>query len=543
MRISVIGCGYLGAVHAATLASMGHTVVGIDVDAAKVEQLGRGAAPFFEPGLDELLRDGIATARLSFSTDFADAAGSQLHFLCVGTPQSKTSGGADLSYVVAATEALLPHLAAGSAVVGKSTVPVGTVDMLRGVLFPRPDVLLGWNPEFLRQGTAVKDSLVPDRLVYGVPEDGVPADSGPAGPASSANSGPANTGPAGTGARNTGPANTGPASSANTGPADSGAPNTGPANTGPASSANSGAAITAALDAVYAPLLAAGIPRLVCNFATAELIKSASNAYLATKLSFINAMAELCDATGTDVKQLGAAMGMDPRIGGRYLHAGLGFGGGCLPKDIRSLRVQASGLGVDSVDQWMDVVDSINRDQRARTVKLAAELCGGQLSGRRVTVLGAAFKPDTDDIRDSPALDVALQLASAGAHVTVTDPAAINNAWLRYPQLRFEPSTSQALEGAELVLLLTEWDEYAALSPADAGALVRRRNLLDARNVLDASVWEADGWTVRGLGRGSAPSPSAAGITAAGTTAAKPSPTKPSAATATQLSPAGHRPG
>lgn len=436
MRISVIGCGYLGAVHAATLASMGHSVVGIDVDAAKVEQLGRGAAPFFEPGLEELLRDGIATGRLGFSTDFADAARAQLHFLCVGTPQSKTSDGADLSYLVAATEALLPHLAARCAVVGKSTVPVGTVDMLRGVLSARPDVPLGWNPEFLRQGTAVKDSLVPDRLVYGIPEDG------------------------------------------------------------------SGAAVTAALDAVYEPLLAAGIPRLVCNFATAELIKSASNAYLATKLSFINAMAELCDATGADVKQLGAAMGFDPRIGSRYLHAGLGFGGGCLPKDIRSLRVQAAGLGVHSVDQWMAVVDSINQDQRSRTVGLARELCGGELGGRRVTVLGAAFKPDTDDIRYSPALAVALQLASAGAHVTVTDPAAINNAWLRYPQLRFEPSTTAALEGAELVLLLTEWDEYAALRPADAGALVRRRTLLDARNALDAAAWEAAGWTVRGLGRG-----------------------------------------
>ncbi|MDZ4351964.1 MAG: UDP-glucose/GDP-mannose dehydrogenase family protein [Arthrobacter sp.] len=457
MRISVIGCGYLGAVHAATLASMGHTVVGIDVDSARVEQLGRGAAPFFEPGLDELLRDGIATGRLSFSTEFADAARAQLHFLCVGTPQSKTSDGADLSYLVAATEALLPHLAARSAVVGKSTVPVGTVDMLSGVLSPRPDVLLGWNPEFLRQGTAVRDSLVPDRLVYGVSED-VPATTSP----------------------------------------------------------GSGAAITATLDAVYEPLLTAGIPRLVCNFATAELIKSASNAYLATKLSFINAMAELCDATGADVKQLGTAMGFDPRIGSRYLHAGLGFGGGCLPKDIRSLRVQAAGLGVHSVDQWMAVVDSINQDQRSRTVGLARELCGGQLGGRRVTVLGAAFKPDTDDIRDSPALAVALQLASAGAHVTVTDPAAINNAWLRYPQLRFEPSTSQALEGAELVLLLTEWDEYTSLQPAIAGALVRRRTLLDARNVVDAAVWEAEGWTVHGLGRGRVTSASMIGLSAAG---------------------------
>jgi UDPglucose 6-dehydrogenase len=444
VNISVIGCGYLGAVHAATLASMGHTVVGIDVDAAKVDQLGRGLAPFFEPGLDELLHDGRSTGRLTFSTDFADAAGAQVHFLCVGTPQAKTSDGADLTFLVSAAEALLPHLARGAVVVGKSTVPVGTVDMLRGVLAGRPDVLLGWNPEFLRQGTAVKDSLVPDRLVYGVAGGKAEAFT-----------------------------------------AVTGLPRT----------------VTAALDAVYWPLLNAGIPRLVCNFATAELIKSAANAYLATKVSFINAVSELCDATGADVIELSEAMGLDPRIGNRYLHAGLGFGGGCLPKDIRSFRAQASTLGVGSVDDWMGVVDSVNLRQRARTVALASELCGG-LAGRPVTVLGASFKPDTDDIRDSPALDVAARLAAAGAHVTVTDPKAVNHAWLRYPQLRFETSTERALEAAELVLLLTEWDEYRLLSPTAAGGLVRRRVVLDARNVLDAAAWEAEGWTVRGLGRG-----------------------------------------
>ncbi|MDI3193557.1 UDP-glucose/GDP-mannose dehydrogenase family protein [Pseudarthrobacter sp. AL07] len=443
MKISVIGCGYLGAVHAATLASMGHTVVGIDVDAAKVDQLGRGLAPFFEPGLDELLRDGRCTGRLTFSTDVAAAAGAQVHFLCVGTPQSKTSDGADLTFLVAATEALLPHLARGAVVVGKSTVPVGTVDMVQGVLAGRPDVKLGWNPEFLRQGTAVKDSLVPDRLVYGV-AGGRTAAFNPR----------------------------------------TGAPR----------------AVTAALDAVYEPLLNAGIPRLVCNFATAELIKSAANAFLATKVSFINAISELCDASGADVAELSEAMGMDPRIGNRYMHAGLGFGGGCLPKDIRSLRSQAAALGVDPVSDWMGVVDSVNVRQRTRTVSLAGELCGGALSGRAITILGASFKPETDDIRDSPALDVAARLAAAGAHVTVTDPKAVNHAWLRYPQLRFEASATRALEGAELVLLLTEWDEYRRLSPAVAADLVRRRVILDARNVLDVVAWQAEGWVVRGLG-------------------------------------------
>jgi UDPglucose 6-dehydrogenase len=258
--------------------------------------------------------------------------------------------------------------------------------------------------------------------------------------------------------------------------------------------------VAALLDTVYAPLLFAGIPRLVCNFATAELIKSASNAFLATKVSFINAMSELCDASGADVSELSEAMGLDPRIGNRYLHAGPGFGGGCLPKDIRSLRTQAAHHGVESLHAWMGLVDAVNSGQRRRTVDAARELCSGHLAGRTVTVLGAAFKPDTDDIRDSPALDVALQLAAAGAHVTVTDPKAINNAWMRYPQLRFEPSAKKALEDAELVLLLTEWDEYRSLSPAAVGQLVRRRTVLDARNVLDAAAWEAAGWEVRGLG-------------------------------------------
>ncbi|MFJ4026894.1 UDP-glucose dehydrogenase family protein [Paenarthrobacter sp. NPDC089989] len=441
MKISVIGCGYLGAVHAATLASMGHNVVGIDVDSHKVEQLNKALAPFHEPGLDELLGDGRTTGRLVFTTDFSAAADAQVHFLCVGTPQSKTSDTADLSYLMSATRSLLPHLAKGAAVVGKSTVPVGTVETVRAVLARRSDVLLGWNPEFLRQGTAVKDSLVPDRLVYGVP--------------------------GGKGAA-------------------------------------AGAPVTAVLDAVYEPLITAGIPRLVCNFATAELIKSASNAFLATKVSFINAMAELCDASGADVSELSEAMGLDPRIGNRYLHAGLGFGGGCLPKDIRSFRAQSRELDVPSVDEWMALVDTVNLNQRSRAVDVAREMCRGFLSGRTVTILGAAFKPDTDDIRDSPALDVAAQLASAGAHVTVTDPKAINNAWIRYPQIRFEASTKRALEGAELVLLLTEWNEYMHLSPVEVGALVRRRMVLDARNVLDAEAWRAAGWTVRGLGTGAA---------------------------------------
>ncbi|GAB3281193.1 UDP-glucose/GDP-mannose dehydrogenase family protein [Sinomonas notoginsengisoli] len=436
MKISVIGCGYLGAVHAATLASMGHDVVGIDTDAEKVGHLARGFAPFFEPGLEDLLADGRGSGRLSFSTDMDRVADCDVHFLCVGTPQSKTSDVADLTYLEAATRSVAVRAKAGAAVVGKSTVPVGTVHRVREWL-GGADVDLAWNPEFLRQGTAVKDSLVPDRLVYGVDAD---------------------------------------------------------------DDASSQAVRT--LDEVYAPLLHAGVPRIVCNFATSELIKSAANAFLATKLSYINAMAELCDAAGADVTQLSAAMGLDPRIGQRYLAAGLGFGGGCLPKDIRSFRAQARELAVDSVDAWMGLVDSINVGQRGRVAALAADLCGGMLAGRRVAVLGAAFKPDTDDIRDSPALDVAVRLAEAGAHVVVSDPKAINNAWMRYPQMQFESSVPAALEGAELVLLLTEWPEFRALNPFEAASLVRRTVIVDARNVLDGEAWRMAGWTLYGLGTG-----------------------------------------
>jgi UDPglucose 6-dehydrogenase len=437
MKISVIGCGYLGAVHAAALASMGHAVVGIDTDADKAARLARATAPFFEPGLEELLAEGRATGRLSFSTDMALAADCDVHFLCVGTPQAKTSGVADLGYLESAARAVGRHAKAGAAVVGKSTVPVGTVHRVREWL-GREDLELAWNPEFLRQGTAVKDSLVPDRLVYGVADDA------------------------------------------------------------------GGQRAARTLDTVYAPILEAGVPRIVCGYATAELIKSAANAYLATKLSYINAMAELCDAAGADVTQLSAAMGLDPRIGQRYLAAGLGFGGGCLPKDIRSFRAQAQELGVDSVDAWMGLVDGVNEGQRGRVAALAADLCGGDVAGRRVAVLGAAFKPDTDDIRDSPALDVAVRLAAAGAHVVVTDPKAINNAWLRFPQLEFEPSPAAALDGAELVLLLTEWPEFRAIDPAEAASRVRRAVMLDARNVLDAAAWRDAGWELRGLGTGSA---------------------------------------
>ncbi|ROS21749.1 UDP-glucose/GDP-mannose dehydrogenase family protein [Cellulomonas sp. PhB150] len=439
MRISVIGCGYLGAVHAAAMAQLGHEVVGVDVDAAKVDALRAARAPFFEPGLPELLAETSATGRLSFSTDMSAAAGARVHFLCVGTPQKRGEFRADLTYVEQAFAELLPYLQPGDVVVGKSTVPVGTAEDLAARL-EGTGVSLVWNPEFLREGFAVKDTLHPDRLVYGLESvDGEPT-------------------------------------------AD-------------------GDRARALLDEVYATPLSEGIPLVVTDYATAQLVKVAANSFLATKISFINAMAELCEATGADVTSLADAIGYDARIGRRFLNAGLGFGGGCLPKDIRAFMARAGELGVSDALGFLKEVDSVNMRRRVRVVDLAREVCEGSIVGRRVAVLGAAFKPNSDDVRDSPALSVAAQMQLQGATVTVTDPEAVANAAAKWPDLRFASTALEAARDADVVLLATEWDEYRTIDPDALGAVVAHKRILDGRNVLDPRQWRAAGWTYRALGR------------------------------------------
>lgn len=436
MRISVIGCGYLGAVHAASMAKLGHDVVGIDVDPKKIDELSVGHAPFFEPGLPDLLQASLDSGRLKFSTSMADAAGAEVHFICVGTPQRKGEYAADLRYVDAAFAGLAPYLNAGDVVVGKSTVPVGTASRLADeYMETAPEAILAWNPEFLREGHAVKDTLHPDRFVYGVPEGAA------------------------------------------------------------------GERATAALDEVYAASLAEGTPRLVMDYPTAELVKTAANSFLATKISFINAMAELCEAAGADVTALADAIGMDDRIGRKFLNAGIGFGGGCLPKDIRAFMARAGELGADQALTFLREVDAINMRRRSRTVELTRELCGGSLIGKRITVLGAAFKPNSDDVRDSPALSIAAQLQLQGADVTVTDPEAIENARKRFPEIHFETDTDTALRGAHAVLLLTEWMQYAQLDPAHVAELVDCTSILDGRNCLEPGKWLSAGWSYRGIGR------------------------------------------
>jgi UDPglucose 6-dehydrogenase len=436
VNIGVIGCGYLGAVHAACMAKLGHDVVGYDVDADKVRSLSSGAAPFYEPGLDELLAETLATGRLRFTDDPESLAGPTAYFLCVGTPQKRYENAADMSFVDAAVETLLPLLAEGDVVIGKSTVPVGTAErLLDTVTQAQPGATLAWNPEFLREGLAIQDTVAPDRLVFGLPD--------------------------GAGRERA----------------------------------------EAVLREVYADVLAAETPLVVTDLGTAQLVKVAANSFLATKISFINAMAEFCEATGSDVVDIADAIGFDARIGRKFLNAGLGFGGGCLPKDIRAFMARAGELGVDQALTFLREVDAINMRRRTRMVDLAREELGGSIAARRVAVLGASFKPNSDDVRDSPALNVAEQMRLQGADVTVTDPLALPNARARFPELRYCESVEEAVQGADLVLLLTEWKQYVDLDPAELKQHVSGARVLDGRNVLDPQRWRAAGWTYRALGR------------------------------------------
>jgi UDPglucose 6-dehydrogenase len=437
LRISVVGTGYLGLTHAVCMADLGHEVLAIDVDAEKIAKAARGETPFFEPGLEPLLRKNLDAGRLRFTDSFAEVGEfGDVHFICVGTPQVKDGGGnADLSYVFSAAEALAPHLNRATLIVGKSTVPVGTSRELIArvkAAAPAGDLVdYAFNPEFLREGYAVQDSLTPDRIVFGVTSD----------------------------------------------------------------------AADDLMRAVYATPLASGIPGLTMDLETAELVKVAANSFLATKISFINVMAEMCEASGADVIKLADAIGIDERIGRKFLSPGLGFGGGCLPKDIRAFRATAQDKGVDSLVNLLTTVDTINLGRRDRVVTLARASVGGDLAGKRIAVLGAAFKPNSDDIRDSPSLAISGRLADEGAIVAVHDPVAMANAARVRPDLRYADSVHDAAEDADVVLHLTEWTDYRDIDPVGLRAVVANPVLIDGRCILDAAAWRAAGWTVLVPGR------------------------------------------
>lgn len=432
LRLSVIGTGYLGATHAACMSSLGFEVVGIDTDPAKVALLSQGKVPFYEPELEDLLAKEIASGRLTFTTDINAVADCDVHFICVGTPQKAGSLAADLTYVDASLDAVARVTKKGALVVGKSTVPVGTAARLRARLQDiNPDADLAWNPEFLREGFAVDDTLRPNRLVVGVTSD----------------------------------------------------------------------AAENILKEVYASNLKDGTPWVRADLPTAELVKVAANSFLATKISFINAMAEICEAAGGDVTVLAQAIGYDPRIGNRFLQAGIGFGGGCLPKDIRAFMARAEELGAKQALEFLREIDQINLRARQRVIDVVRADLSEDLTKYKIAVLGATFKPDSDDVRDSPALDIAAQLHAAGAKVVVHDPKGIEPARKRFPTLAFEEDVKVAVKDADAILHLTEWKEYRELDPAVIGQLVKSKFLIDGRNMLDRDKWRSAGWRVHALGR------------------------------------------
>jgi UDPglucose 6-dehydrogenase len=438
MRCTVFGTGYLGATHAVGMAELGHEVIGVDIDPGKIAKLTAGDVPFYEPGLPEMLQRNLETGRLRFTTDYAEAAEfADVHFLGVGTPQKKGEYAADLCHVHAVVDTLVPLLTRAAVIVGKSTVPVGTAADLtvRAAALARPgvDVEVAWNPEFLREGFAIHDTLHPDRIVVGVQRDSRLAED--------------------------------------------------------------------AVRALYAPLLDAGVPFLLTDLQTAELVKVSANAFLATKISFINAISEVCEAADADVTMLADALGYDARIGRRFLNAGLGFGGGCLPKDIRAFMARAGELGANQALTFLREVDSINMRRRTRMVELTTRACGGSLLGANIAVLGAAFKPESDDVRDSPALNVAGLLQLNGATVNVYDPKAMDNSRRLFPTLNYSTSAAEACERADAVLVLTEWAEFVDIDPAALSDTVRTKVVVDGRNCLDVERWQQAGWRVHALGR------------------------------------------
>jgi UDPglucose 6-dehydrogenase len=432
MRLTVIGCGHLGATQAACLAEIGHEVLGVDIDEARVQILNSGRAWFHEPGLDDLLTRKIRAGRLRFTTSFEEAAAfSTVHLLSVSTPSLTDDDGHDLTQVFSAARSLGQHLTRPALVVGRSTVPPGTADRLARefALVAVVPVEVAWNPEFLRTGNAINDSLKPDRIVAGVPSPEAEA----------------------------------------------------------------------IVREIYRPLTRAGVPLIITDPVTAELAKGAANAFLTAKLSLINAMGDLASAIGADITALASVVGLDPRIGPAFLAPGLGYGGGCLPKDVRALAAYAHAAGAASAGRLLTTIDDVNTQRRQDIVDLMQAIAG-PLHGKRVALWGAAFKAGTDDVRDSPGLDVADRVTRLGAEVVVYDPVATGNALSDFPHLGFADSALAAAHEADAVLIGAAWPEFAAVNPAAAAAAVRTRLLIDGCQAIRPSLWRAAGWTVATLG-------------------------------------------
>ncbi|OEJ21488.1 UDP-glucose 6-dehydrogenase [Streptomyces agglomeratus] len=439
MKMTVIGCGYLGATHAACVAELGHEVLGMDSDIDKVHTLNTGKAPFFERDLDDLLAKHTESGRLKFTASYGEAADfTDLHFIGVGTPQQPGTDAYDLTHLFDAVTKLAPGLTTPAVIAVKSTVHVGTAPRVAELLCehaPAGDLIeVAWNPEFLRESFAVEDTLRPDRLVLGF------------------------------------------------------------------NTTHSWA--EAILRQAFAKIIESGTPTLVADWATAELAKGAANSFLATKISFINSMAEVCEKSGANVAELADILGQDIRIGRRGMRPGLGFGGGCLPKDLGGFITRADELDAGEAVGMLREVGAVNARRRQRVIDLAREELGTDLRGKRITVWGAAFKPETDDIRDSPALAVAQALHDLGATVTVTDPKALDNARKLHPELDYVEDPITAVDAADLLLHLTEWPQFTHIDPKRLATRTNSPKVIDARGILNTNQWRDAGWIIRSLGLG-----------------------------------------
>ena len=434
MQIAMIGTGYVGLVSGACLADFGHHVTCIDKDAAKIAKIKAGVMPIWEPGLEALVKSNIERGRLEFTGELAEGiADAEAVFIAVGTPARRGDGHADLTFVYEAVRELAKVMTRPLVVVTKSTVPVGTGDRIAEILAEEgapQGTSVASNPEFLREGAAIRDFKIPDRILVGAEDERA----------------------------------------------------------------------REVLKEIYRPLFLNQAPILFTGRRTAELTKYAANAFLAMKISFINEMADLCEAVGADVQEVARGIGLDNRIGAKFLHAGPGYGGSCFPKDTLALLQTAEEAGVEQ--RIIATVVSVNDDRKAAMADRVARAVGGSLQGKRIGVLGLTFKPNTDDMRDAPSIPLIKRLLADGADVIAFDPVGREQAEPLLPGVAFAANAYAAADGADALVIVTEWDEFRALDLGQLAGKMRGRALVDLRNVYDRLEAERAGLLHFGVGRG-----------------------------------------
>ena len=433
MKITMIGSGYVGLVSGVCFAEFGHDVICMDLNAAKIEGLKKGVIPIFEPGLEEMTLDNVKAGRLTFTTDIkAAVADSDVVFIGVGTPTNKETGHADLKYVYAAARDIAAAVKGFTVVVTKSTVPVGTGDEVERIIRetnPEADVAVVSNPEFLREGAAIKDFMIPNRIVVGIEDERA----------------------------------------------------------------------RPVMTEVYRPLFINQSPLMFTTRRTSELIKYAANAFLALKITYINEMADLCEAVGANVQEVARGIGLDNRIGTKFLHAGPGYGGSCFPKDTLALVKTAQDFAAPL--KLVEATVAVNDARKSKMTQKVVKALGGSVAGKTVAVLGLTFKPETDDMRDSPAITIVHELVAAGATVRAFDPEGMENAKEVLPPITYCEGPYDTATGADAVVVVTEWNEFRGMDLKRIRAAVKSPGLVDLRNIYRKEEVARHGFTYTSIGR------------------------------------------